>query len=304
MSTARSGASFARVTLTFLDGMSRCAKERYCVHLLDERSGETRTIASPRGSYYADPFLFCHGGERWLFFEAFHCPTNRAHIEAARIGSGLSIGTPLRALDPGCHASFPFVFAHEGAVYLLPETTHAKCVDLYVCERMPDRWRLAARLLDGVDCADSVLHRHGGLWYLVTSESDARTGGPRWLAIYTSQSLTDSTWAPHPVNRERRYADRPHGYGRNAGGIVDTSAELLRPMQASTDYYGQAARVMRIVELTPERYEEAPYDGDHVIGRIASGRSTHHVSSAGGLVAWDTRTRAGYFRRAPTRAHA
>jgi hypothetical protein len=167
---------------------------------------------------------------------------------------------------------------------------------------MPERWRRAARLLDNVDCADSVLHRHGGLWYLITSESDA--SGRRGLAIYTSEALTGANWAPHPVNRERRYADRAYGHGRNAGDLVDTGTELLRPMQASTDYYGQAVRVMRIVELTPERYAEAPYDGTHVVGRIASARSTHHVSASGSLVAWDTRTRAGYFRRAAEQAHA
>ena len=289
--------SFARSALVFLDGMSRCAQERYRVRLLDEASGIMRAVTSPRGSYYADPFLFCDGGERWLFVEDFHCPANRGYIAAARIGEGLEVGEPVRALDPGCHTSFPYVFAHDGAVYMLPETSRGRRVELYACERIPDRWRPAARLLDGVDCADSVLHRRGGLWYLVTSESDAAASPRRWLAIYCSETLLSERWAPHPVNRERRYADRPHGYGRNAGGLVDAGRDLLRPMQASTDYYGQSAQVMRIVEMTPERYEEAPCAGDHAISRIAAGRSTHHISAAGGLLAWDTRTHTGFFRR-------
>ena len=296
--------SFARSALVFLDGALRCAKERYRVQLLDQRNGVTRALASGCGTYYADPFIFSHDGASWLFVEAFHCPTNRGHIAAARIDSGLEVGTPLRALDPGCHASFPFVFAHEGAVYMLPETSAARCVDLYVCERMPERWRRVARLLEGVDCADSVLCRRGDLWYLVTSESDTRTSPNRWLAIYSAPTLLSSTWTAHPVNLERLYAGRPHGYGRNAGAIVDSEGDLLRPMQASTQYYGEAASVMRIVELTPERYAEAPYSGTHVVSRIASEYSTHHVSVAGDLVAWDTRTHAGYFRRVSPRPHA
>jgi hypothetical protein len=289
--------SFARAGLAFLDGMSRCAKERYRVQLLDERSGATRALASPYASYYADPFLLAARGERWLFVEEFHCPSNRGHISAVRIGDDLRVGETVRALDPGCHTSFPFVFEHEGAVYMLPETSRANRVELYVCEALPDRWRLAQRLLEGVDCADSVLLSHGGVWYLVTSEAEEGVSRRRRLAIYWSQTLLSRDWRPHPVNRERLYADRPHGYGRNAGGIVRAGEELLRPMQASTRYYGEAARVMRINALTPERYEETPYEGEHAIARIARSSSTHHVSAAGDLVAWDTRTHTGYFRR-------
>jgi hypothetical protein len=288
--------SFARSAFVFLDGMSRCAKERYRVHLLDQTTGASRAVESPRGSYYADPFVFCEGAERWLFVEAFHCPTNRGYIAAVPIGDALRVGRAVRALDTGGHASFPYVFTYGGAIYMLPETSRAGRVELYVCDSLPDRWRPAATLLDRVDCADSVLHRRGNVWYLVTSQSDERTSPRRWLAIYCSDSLLSGRWTPHPVNRERRYAGRPHGYGRNAGGMLDAGGDVLRPMQSSTGYYGQSASVMRVVELTPERYEESPYDGDHVVSRIAAAHSTHHVSVSGGLVAWDTRTRAGYFR--------
>lgn len=289
--------SLAAASLAFFDGMSRCAKERYRVQLLDERSGKTRAVASPFASYYADPFLLAANGERWLFVEEFHCPANRAHITAMRVDEDLRTSEAARALDPGCHASFPVVFEHDDAVYMLPETSQARCVDLYACEALPDRWRRAQRLLDGVDCADSVLLWHEGVWYLVTSQADEGAKQRRSLAIYSSDTLLSDRWRPHPVNRERLYADRPHGYGRNAGAIVRAGDTLLRPMQASTRHYGEAAKVMRIVELTPERYSEEPYEGEHAIARIAASRSTHHISAAGGVVAWDTRTHTGWFSR-------
>ena len=294
--------SIARSALVFLDGFSRCAKERYEVHVLDTRSGVSRRIASPRGVFYADPFVFRYRGETWLLVESFECAANRGHIAAALLDDALEIGAMARVLDPGSHTSFPAVFEHDGSAYLVPETSRGRSVDLYVCDAMPDRWRLAARLLEGVDCADSVLYRHADAWFLVTSQSDEAASPHRWLAIYCSDTLLGSRWAPHPVNRERRYVDRPHGYGRNAGAIV-ASADglLLRPMQSSTEYYGQSARVMRIAELTPERFDEVPFSGDHVLAKIASGRSTHHISTAGELVAWDTRTHAGYFRRVAAR---
>lgn len=289
--------SIAKRALDFVDGLSRCAKERYEVRLLDRRSGATRVVASPRGSFYADPFVVRHADATWLFCEAFHCAGNRGYIAAARIGDDLEMREPARVLDPGCHTSFPFVFEHGGTLYLVPETSRGGSVELYACDAMPDRWRLAARLLEGVDCADSVLYLHEGVWYLVTSQAADRGSSSRGLAIYCAESPLSPRWGPHPVNRERRYADRSHGYGRNAGAIVADGSDLLRPMQASTRYYGEAARVMRIVELTPERFEETPYKGDHVLSRIAATHSTHHISVTADIVAWDTRTHTGYFRR-------
>lgn len=283
--------------LRLFDGVTRCAKERYQVRLRDLRTGATQSVASPLGTYYADPFIVEHADERWLFVEEFHCPSNRGYIASLRVGADLEIGAPQRVLDPGCHTSFPFVFECDGALYMLPETSRGAHVEIHVSERVPDRWRPGARLLEGVDCADSVVHRHEGLWYLITSQSDARTSPRRWLAIYTSESLLSSRWAAHPVNRERRYADKLHGYGRNAGGLIANGGELLRPMQASTRYYGEAAAIMRITALTPDRYEEEPYVGDHAAHRVAARYSTHHVSVAGDLVAWDTRTHTGYFSR-------
>ncbi|MDB5864422.1 MAG: hypothetical protein JWO70_2228 [Betaproteobacteria bacterium] len=289
--------------MNVLDAVTRFAKEHYELHLMDVASGRARAVRSPFTSYYADPFVLADGDATWVFFEEFHYPSSRGYIAAARTDGELALHSPARVLDLACHASFPFVFRDGGALFMLPETSHGRCVDLYACVEMPGRWRRAARLLEGVDCADSVLHRRHGLWYLITSESDERTSPNRWLAIYSSGSLTSGRWTPHPVNRERRYADRPHGCGRNAGALVDTGEHLLRPMQASTAYYGQAMRVMQVVELSESRFEEIPFEGEHLYCAVAKAGSTHHVSEAAGIVAWDTRTRAGYFGR-PRRSGA
>ena len=295
--------SFGHSASSFLDGLTRRAKERYALTVMDIHSGLTRVLPSPRNAYNADPFLIMDGDARWLFFEEFHYPTNRGYIAAARVDPALALHPPQRVLALECHASFPFVFRHDGAIFMMPETSHSMRVDLYACVAMPDQWRCATRLLHGVDCADSVLHRHGDLWYLITSQSDAHTSPNRWLAIYCSDALLSGPWTPHPVNAERRYVQRAHGYGRNAGALVDACGHLLRPMQASQDYYGQAMRVMEVIELSPSRYEEVPFEGEHLFRRIGADRSTHHISAAGPLVAWDTRTRVGYLRR-PVRRSA
>ncbi len=273
----------------FLNGLSRYPREHYAVWLGDAAGGRASRVPCPPTSYYADPFLIEDGTRQWLFVEEYRYARSRARIVAIPLEGGRAAGAAAVALDPGSHVSFPFVFRHEGVPYLLPETSQAGTLDLYACETMPHRWRLAARLFDRVDCADSVLHRAGGLWYLLTSARRDAAARRRWLEIHVSDSLLSGRWQPHPVNRERRYADRDHGYGRNAGALLELDGVLLRPMQASERRYGERMQMMRIARLSPDAFEESPYAGAHPFSGVM--QATHHVSRAGALTAWDRRTR-------------
>jgi hypothetical protein len=275
--------------LAFLNGLSRYPREHYVVWLGDAAGGRASRVPCPLSSYYADPFLVEDGARQWLFVEEYRYARSRARIVAVPLEGGRAAGAAIPALDPGSHASFPFTFRHEGAWFMLPETSQAGTVDLYVCEAMPERWRLAARLFDRVDCADSVLHRQDGLWYLITSAKSDAGANRRRLEIHVSDSPHSGRWRAHPVNRERRYADRDHGFGRNAGALIELDGQLLRPMQASLRRYGKSMQMMRITRLTPEEFEEEPFAGEHPFRGVAG--STHHVSRAGGTLAWDERRR-------------
>jgi hypothetical protein len=273
----------------FFNGLWRYRREHYVVWLRNGAGGRASRVPCPVASYYADPFLVEDGARQWLLVEEYRYARSRARISAIPLEGGRAAGAAVVALDPGSHASFPFTFRHEGALFMLPETSQAGTLDLYACEAMPGRWRLAARLFERVDCADSVLHRLGGLWYLITSAKRDAGASRRWLEIYVSDSPQSGRWQAHPVNRERRYADRDHGYGRNAGALIEADGHLLRPMQASRRRYGEAMQMMQITRLTPEAFEEEPFAGEHPFRDVAG--STHHVSRAGAILAWDERTR-------------
>ena len=57
-------------------------------------------------------------------------------------------GDPQTALEREYHLSYPFVFEWEDDVYLIPESTASKRVELYRAESFPDRWSLAGVLLE------------------------------------------------------------------------------------------------------------------------------------------------------------
>lgn len=270
----------------------RWRKERFAVFLRKKGTAEKRALPAPWRRYYADPFLWEEDGRLFVFFEDFSYYAQRAMIAAVELDGGLRpVGKPKTVLDPGCHASFPFLFRHDGQLFMVPETWEAGGIDLYRCERFPDRWRRVRRILDGVDAADSVIFPHADRWWLITS-LNAPNPGPsgRFLAIFSTEDPLRGRWEPHPVNRETLFIDGEAGTGRNAGSIIAWEGRLFRPMQKSSRFYGEGTQMMEIVELTPERFHEQPAVPPYPLEDLAGKIPGHHISTAGGAVAWDERT--------------
>jgi hypothetical protein len=210
----------------------------------------------------------------------------------------LSAGPAHTVVERAGHASFPFVFRHGETLYMVPETCHEGCIDLYRCEEFPHRWSFARRLVERVDAADSVVLAHEGRWWLITSLRDDGDG-PRYLGVFFADDLLDGGWRAHPVNQRRLYGDSAFGGGRNAGAPLRWRDALLRPAQCNARYYGDGLRWMRIEALNEREYQETPFTGTHGLVQLAERLGPHHVSSQGDLVAWDVRDRLGYSRKVP-----
>ena len=291
-----------RFRATRINGLHRWPKENFQVVLGLTSKPYFRALSAPRFSYYADPFLWRHAGRDWLFVEQFLYLENSAHLVALPLDNSLRAGPPQALVLHGvaaCHRSFPLVFSHDGKIFLLPESSAQRSVDLFVCEEFPTRWRWQRRLLDGVDAADSSLLHHAGRWWLFTSVRPTEDAA-RALEIHQTGDLLSGHLDPHPVNAERRYADAPCSSGRCAGAFLRTvDGEWLRPVQASPHYYGEGTRLMRIVTLTPDLFHEEEFKGAHPLAALAASVSPHHLSTLGDLVACDVRTRASYGQHVP-----
>lgn len=268
-------------------GLSRWPKEHFTVHL--EARGARREVRSPRGSYYADPFLL---GD-WLFLEEFRYALCRGRIVARRIGDDLSLGPVMPALELSVHCSFPFVFREGATVCMVPETSHRRTVDLFVCEALPSRWRLARRLLADIDAADSILLQDGGRAWLLTSVlADGKS--QRHLEIYHAESVFSDEWKPHPVNRRRLYADAAFGYGRSAGRPRLVGGKWHRPIHTSRRFYGESIGLARIETLTEDDYVERLVSDPVSEGVPAN---AHHADASDALRVWDVRDRVSYRKR-------
>ncbi len=282
---------------TRLGGLRRHVIEQFIVSVTDHATRQRRDLPTPSYGYLADPFIWSTDAGLWVFAEEFSCAEERGKLVVLSLGADLTVRqrTEITITDPWgeieCHASFPFVFEIMGCPYLIPETSHRRTVDLYACDRWPDRWRLSRRLLLGVDAADTVAVRHQDRWWLLTSVSDG-TGG-RQLEIHSCDDITTDPLEPHPVNSRRLGGDAPYGSGRNAGLIWhDAGGALHRVVQQSTEHYGQGGELRRIVQLTRTAFleEQAMQRDDPDL--VAAIRQSHHYSRSGGFSAQDRRTRA------------
>lgn len=286
---------------TRINGLHRWPKERF--EVLVTRTGATpRRIAAPRWSYFADPFLAVWNDQPALFVEEFLHAEHRGRLVAMPLDAELQPGAPQPLVlhgGPAGHLSYPHVFAHGDSLYLVPESAANRAVDLFVCEEFPQRWRWCRRLLDDIDAVDSNVWFHAGRWWLLTFARH-RPGEPRALELYHAADLHAEAWVPHPVNRERRYAGAPHSSGRNAGACLPlTDGTWLRPVHASTRYYGEGVRCLHLHTLTPDVFAESEFAGTHPAADLARAWPLHHVAAAANLLAADLRTRTSYGQHLP-----
>jgi hypothetical protein len=248
------------------------------------------------GHAYADPFLFEHEGRHHLFCEEIRPSSWRAVISHVELSAdGAPAGPPQPVLEADYHLSYPFVFAHDGQIFMIPETSSQQRVELYRAVSFPREWRREAVLLEGVAASDATLLEHGGrLWLFVNV---AVPGGTLLDELHLfSAAAPRGPWEPHPGNPVVSDVRA----GRPAGAVQRWGGRLVRPAQDASHRYGGAVSFRQIDELTPERYRE------HEIARIEprdlGGRAAHTYACDSRFEAVDLRRRELRLKSGPRRA--
>lgn len=202
-----------------------------------------------RDRFAADPFGIERDGVLHVFFEDFDQRTARgaiAHLTVARDGT---VSDPEVVLDPGVHASYPYLIEHDGSVFMLPETSAAGELILYESVEFPGRWRPAVTLLPGIPAADATIVEFEGRWWLFATRADR--GANQNLFVWYASTLF-GPWTSHalnPVKTDARSA-RPGGTPYVFGG------RLHRPSQDNSRAYGGRLVINEVGILTPDAFAE------------------------------------------------
>ncbi|WP_309570551.1 hypothetical protein [Deinococcus sp.] len=197
--------------------------------------------------YVADPFLLRRDGLYHLYFEVLNLETGRGELSVAHsrdLTRWTYGGVILR--EPW-HLSYPYVFEHDGEVYLIPESAERGAVTLYRAAEFPRLWEKVADLLTDAPYVDSSIFRDGldgGHWWLVTSLEGG--GAP---LVYRAAALT-GPWDAVDVHGQPD-ADRL----RSAGRIFLRAGAWHRPVQRRGQVYGEDVWLMRI-DLRDGTYRE------------------------------------------------
>jgi hypothetical protein len=248
-----------------------------------------RAAASPDDSYWADPFLFHKEGQAYVFFEDYPYTSKKGRIGVARIVNGALeyLGV---ALETDYHLSFPYVFAHAGEIYMLPESHESGRLEIWRCADFPFGWELHATAMEGAAPADSVFFERDGAWWLFTSFADEAYGdNSSELYLFRANGPSLDGIEPHPLNPvviDSRTA-------RPGGRVFEQDGRLYRISQDNAyGRYGYGFNLMEITRIDREGYAErlvrrtAPDFAPGLIG-------CHHFDSANGVFVFDARRRIG-----------
>lgn len=232
-------------------------------------------VSEVPAQFVADPFMI-KVGQRWhMFFEVWNLQSNKGEIGLAISDDTKSWVYQRIVLTEPFHLSYPYVFAHDGGYYMLPETFVANSVRLYKATRFPVEWTFVGTLLDGADYVDSSLFHANGRWWLF-----AGTGIPPYRAdtlhLFCAEDLL-GPWRRHrksPVVRGNVRIARP------GGRVLVRGGRIVRYAQDCDGGYGLRVRALEITELTLRCYRERELPTSPVLEGSGAGWNAtgmHHV---------------------------
>ena len=186
-------------------------------------------------------------GATWMFFEDYSYAEKRGVIGCARLENG-QVQDPRTVLERDHHLSFPHIFKHDGAIWMVPESEQARQVQLYRAVKFPDEWVLDRTLLE-LRAVDPVLFEHEGRWWMFAPPLVVNGHAPLTLLFVAPQPW--GPWSLHPagcVSGDVRRA-------RCAGAIIRDRGRLIRASQECAGGYGHSV-CFNEMQLSDTTYEE------------------------------------------------
>jgi hypothetical protein len=234
-------------------------------------------IPDPGFRFYADPFPFVHRGRSCVFVEDWDHRRNKAVISVVPFGDAGPSGPAEPVLEEPWHLSYPFILAHDGEVWMMPESSANRSLTLYRADPFPTRWVPEALLLTDIEASDAtVVHRDGSFWMFAATR-DGRGSWSDTLSIFHARDLR-GPWLPHQGNPilVDQTAARP------AGAIVERDGKLWRPVQDCSAGYGTGIGLAEITRLDHDGFEQKV----HAVLRAPAdwpGRRLHTLNRASRL---------------------
>lgn len=219
-----------------------------------------KDITDVPARFVADPFMVRKDGMYHLFFEVLNSNRETGEIGLAQSHDLKTWTYKGIVLSEKFHLSYPYVFEHEGRMYMIPECAKSDAIRLYEASSFPSRWKFTATLIEDnrrkPPLLDPSIVYHNGYWYLFSYARKLNN-----LHLFISRELT-GPWKEHPSSP---VFTASQSFARPGGRVIRHDGDLYRYSQDGLPRYGSKAWAFRITELSPERYREEPCHGGPVI---------------------------------------
>ncbi|MBY0145909.1 hypothetical protein [Neobacillus niacini] len=216
------------------------------------KKGNYTIIKPPLDRFYADPFIIKKDNKTFIFFEEFIYRKGKGDISVLEIDSETNISSePITVLDKSYHLSYPFLYEWEDDIYMIPETSGNRTIELYKANKFPYEWELVKVLIDDINAVDATIIHYNNRFWMFTNVFIDGSSSLDELHIFYSDNLFGE-WKPHQMNPVVSNASS----ARPAGNIFLKEGKLIRPSQDCSFSYGYSVKFNEIVELTEEAYIE------------------------------------------------
>lgn len=234
-------------------------------------------IASPPERFFADPFPIAVDGRQYIFFEDLDHRTQKGVISFVEVARDGTHGPVQTVLEEPWHLSYPFLIEDAGAIYMIPESSSNRSVDLYRADPFPHGWVKEGTLIADVELSDATIVRRGDKFFLLGATRDGRGSYSDTLSIYSASRLS-GPWQPHeanPILIDQRAA-------RPAGNFFERDGRLWRPVQDCANGYGTGIGLAEITRLDETGFDQSV----HTVLRTPAGwtgKRLHTLSRYGDL---------------------
>ncbi|XP_073016470.1 glucosamine inositolphosphorylceramide transferase 1-like [Primulina eburnea] len=217
------------------------------------------TCASPSNAgfpsnFVADPFLYQQDDVLYLFYETKNSITMQGDIGVSRsVDKGATWQHLGIALDEDWHLSYPYVFNHNGNIYMMPEGSAKGELRLYRATNFPLSWTLVKVIMKKPLVDAFIIPYEGKFWLFGSDHSGIGTKKNGQLEIWYSNSPL-GPWKPHKKNPIYN-TDKTMG-ARNGGRPFVYNGNIHRIGQDCGETYGRRTRVFKIEVLTNNEFKE------------------------------------------------
>lgn len=226
-------------------------KEHNNPFFLNDKKTTFSTIKNPWRYWCADPFLFKYSGKTFIFCEAFDIFQDKGIIAYRYLKENGKLSKLYPCLDLPFHLSYPYIFEHDGDIFMVPETGSADEIQLYKATHFPNKWKKQKVLLKNKSACDTNFLVYDGNAYMFTLIFDKSKDKYVYDKLF-AYILKDEEFVEFPINPIVNNSE----LARNAGDFISHNNNLYRVSQNCSSIYGENLNFLKITDLSPNSYKE------------------------------------------------